>query len=70
MNTITSRNSKVLRTDIAYNLVNHDYLINDAVTLLKLAIKDLEFHVDMGIASEEMKAKLQCLKTAINYATV
>lgn len=70
MNTITSRNSKVLRTDIAYNLVNHDYLINDAVTLLKLAIDSLQSDVDLGIASEEMKAKLQCLKTAINYATV
>ena len=70
MNEITSRNSKVLRTDIAYNIVHHSYLVNDALTLLKLAVKDLESKVELGIANAEEQSKLRCLQTAINYASI
>lgn len=67
---ITSRNSMFLRTDISYNVAHHSYIINDAITLMKVAVEHLESDISMGIASAETKAKLEALKTAINYASL
>jgi hypothetical protein len=67
---INSRNSKTLRDDVAYNLIHADYLIRDAITLLKIAAGHIDDDMAAGIAGPVESAKRKALDTAINYASL
>ena len=67
---ITSRNSKTLRDDVAYNLIHADYLIRDALTLLKIAAGHLSEDIKIGVGGPIENTKLRAIETAINYASI